>query len=248
MAVGDFMPVDGLRVPFRMPTMPAMPDHGQPDDRPAQASASAWFATPPGLAMLDSEAELILHALAERPAQPGCGSTPLCPRSGLGSRQDAACAWRRTARLGRGRSAAACRCRSPASPSAASCCSTWSAAARPSAAAAGGMRADPRRRAGGCGCSALNPWSSVPLRVGARSGLHAREPRHAGGGACATAGLSRRRCRSGSARAGGSHGDASTQDGRRPARRLTPLRAEKRTIPLTPLRGRALRLEAVSPA
>ena len=78
---GELHADGGLRVPFRMTTMPAMPDHGQTTTVPPQASASAWFATPPGLAILDSEAELILHALAERPAQPWLWLTPLLPGS-----------------------------------------------------------------------------------------------------------------------------------------------------------------------
>jgi hypothetical protein len=46
-----------------MATMPSLSPTGQPD------SASAWFGTVPGRALLDSEHALVAHAFSERPGQ-----------------------------------------------------------------------------------------------------------------------------------------------------------------------------------
>lgn len=58
-----------------MATMPALSMHGQPDPRPD------WFATAPGQALLESERESVRAALEERPGQPWLW---LSPASGSG--------------------------------------------------------------------------------------------------------------------------------------------------------------------
>ena len=56
-----------------MPTMPLPSAPGQPD------SHGDWFATAPGRALLDSEADSIRAALAERPGQPWLWLSPVAP-------------------------------------------------------------------------------------------------------------------------------------------------------------------------
>lgn len=56
-----------------------MPNHGQSTTVQPYAAASAWFATQPGRAVLDSEAGLIHGALRERPAQPWLWLAPTLP-------------------------------------------------------------------------------------------------------------------------------------------------------------------------
>jgi len=231
-------------VPFRMTTMPAMPDHGQSKTVPPQASASAWFATPPGLAILDSEAELILHALAERPAQPWLWLAPLLP--GSGHRQPEGRGLRLAPDGQDWRGAVHCGLPWPiASESFGSV--VLQHVVRTGAPSALLLEECARILSPGgvLWLFGLNPLA--PYRWHWRaSGLHASEPL-----------TWRRRLRAaGLTPAPVSQGigprwrvaaDTSSQDG--PGMRAAyALRAEKRTIPMTPVRGRALRLENVSPA
>ena len=63
-----------------MATMPLRSRSGQPD------AAQAWFASSEGAALLDSEHDLILAALAERPPQHWLWLAPLPPERPDGSR------------------------------------------------------------------------------------------------------------------------------------------------------------------
>lgn len=76
-----------------MATMPLRPATGQPD------SASDWFASAPGLCLLQSESAAVHEALCERPGQPWLWLAPsmdtVIDAAGRGLRlQPAACGWR----------------------------------------------------------------------------------------------------------------------------------------------------------
>lgn len=63
-----------------MATMPLVSRHGQPD------AAQAWFASSEGAAILDSERDVVAGALAERPAQLWLWLAPLPPQRPEGGR------------------------------------------------------------------------------------------------------------------------------------------------------------------
>lgn len=63
-----------------MPTMPASPQNGQPD------SIAAWFRSEAGRAVLESESGMVEDALAEQPARPWLWLAPVLPERDPGKR------------------------------------------------------------------------------------------------------------------------------------------------------------------
>jgi SAM-dependent methyltransferase len=220
-----------------MPTMPLPSTPGQPD------SPGDWFATAAGRALLDSEVDSIHAALAERPGQPWLWLSPAAEREdmpdGLGLRLQArASDWR-----------GAVRCALPLP------------LANESVAA---VVVQHVTRNGGHGTALLSECARV-LVPGGRLWLFALNPlspyrwRWNGNGLRATEPMPWRR----RLRACGMHPDAVSQGlgprwrieadaGLQPGPGLRAawlLRAEKRAIPLTPLRTRApLRIGSGVPA
>ena len=68
-----------------MVTMPPLPANGQPDTQPLVGAElpARWFETTAGLALLDSEYPAIVEALDERPGQPWLWLGPVAPAAGL---------------------------------------------------------------------------------------------------------------------------------------------------------------------
>jgi SAM-dependent methyltransferase len=233
-----------------MATMPAMPDHGQLPTVQPQASASAWFATPAGVAILDSEADLILQALAERPAQPWLWLAPVRSGSGQAGRPEHRQPEGRGLHLAPDQQgwAGAVRCGLPWPIASESFGSVVLQHVVPAGAASRPLLEECARilsPGGALWLLGLNPLA--PYRWHWRaSGLGASEPltwRRR----LRAAGLTPTPVSRGVGPRWRPAADANTQDG--PGLRAAyALRADKRTIPLTPVRGRALRLENVSPA